>query len=74
MVFESLYHNEAAAAVHADLNDRDQTVTLKEPLRETPGPDTGDPTRLPVLSAVLAGAGGAALLLNRRRKKLKDNR
>ena len=74
VVFESLYHNEAAAAVHADLNDRDQTVTLKEPLRETPGPDTGDPTRLPVLSAVLAGAGGAALLLNSRRKKLKDNR
>lgn len=43
VVFEDLYHDGIKVASHADLNDKDQTVTVKTP-EPTPTPETPTPT------------------------------
>ena len=43
VVFEELYHDGIKVASHADLNDKDQTVTVKTP-EPTPTPETPTPT------------------------------
>lgn len=68
VVFENVYHEDVEIAVHADINDEGQTVTVTPPL--TP-PDTGDHS-LPIwgwLTVGLLAAAGAAVLILRKKKQ-----
>ena len=53
VVFEDLYHDGTKVASHADLNDKDQTVTFKTPEptpTPTPEPEEPTPTETPTPS------------------------
>ena len=53
VVFEDLYHDGTKVASHADLNDKDQTVTFKTPEptpTPTPEPEEPIPTETPTPS------------------------
>lgn len=73
VVFESLYHDNVEIAVHADLKDKGQTVTIVPPAPKTP--KTSDNRNLGTwigLGGVGLGAGIAALLLKLKMKKDED--
>lgn len=73
VVFESLYRDNVEIAVHADLKDRGQTVTIVPPAPKTP--KTSDNRNLGTwigLGGVGLGAGIAALLLKLKMKKDED--
>lgn len=73
VVFESLYRNNVEIAVHADLKDKGQTVTIVPPVPKTP--KTSDNRNLGTwigLGGVGLGAGIAALLLKLKMKKDED--
>ena len=70
VVFESLYRDNVEIAVHADLKDKGQTVTIVPP-----APKTSDNRNLGTwigLGGVGLGAGIAALLLKLKMKKDED--
>ena len=73
IVFESMYRDNAEIAVHADLKDKGQTVTIVPPATKTP--KTSDNRNLGTwlgLGGVGLGAGVAALLLKLKMKKDED--
>jgi len=73
VVFESLYRDNVEIAVHADLKDKGQTVTIFPPAPKTP--KTSDNRNLGTwigLGGVGLGAGIAALLLKLKMKKDED--
>lgn len=73
VVFESLYRDNIEIAVHADLKDKGQTVTIVPPAPKTP--KTSDNRNLGTwigLGGVGLGAGIAALLLKLKMKKDED--
>lgn len=73
VVFESLYRDNVEIAVHADLKDKGQTVTVVPPTPKTP--KTSDNRNLGTwigLGGVGLGAGIAALLLKLKMKKDED--
>lgn len=73
VVFESLYRDNVEIAVHADLKDKGQTVTIVPPAPKTP--KTSDNRNLGTwigLGGVGLGAGIAALLLKLKMKKDED--
>lgn len=73
VVFESLYRDNVEIAVHADLKDKGQTVTIVPPTPKTP--KTSDNRNLGTwigLGGVGLGAGIAALLLKLKMKKDED--
>ena len=73
VVFESLYRDNVEIAVHADLKDKGQTVTIVPPAPKTP--KTSDNRNLGTwigLGGVGLGAGIAALLLKLKIKKDED--
>ena len=73
VVFESLYRDNVEIAVHADLKDKGQTVTVVLPTPKTP--KTSDNRNLGTwigLGGVGLGAGIAALLLKLKMKKDED--
>ena len=73
VVFETLYRDNVEIAVHADLRDKGQTVTIVPPTPKTP--KTSDNRNLGTwigLGGVGLGAGIAALLLKLKMKKDED--
>lgn len=73
VVFETLYRDNVEIAVHADLKDKGQTVTIVPPAPKTP--KTSDNRNLGTwigLGGVGLGAGIAALLLKLKMKKDED--
>ena len=73
VVFEALYRDGVEIAVHADLKDKGQTVTIVPPTPKTP--KTSDNRNLGTwigLGGVGLGAGIAALLLKLKMKKDED--
>ena len=73
VVFEFLYRDNVEIAVHADLKDKGQTVTIVPPATKTP--KTSDNRNLGTwigLGGVGLGAGIAALLLKLKMKKDED--
>lgn len=73
VVFESMYRDNAEIAVHANLKDKEQTVTIVPPTPKTP--KTSDNRNLGTwigLGGVGLGAGVAALLLKLKMKKDED--
>lgn len=73
VVFESLYRDNIEIAVHADLKDKGQTVTIVPPAPKTP--KTSDNRNFGTwigLGGVGLGAGIAALLLKLKMKKDED--
>lgn len=73
VVFESLYRDKVEIAVHDDLKDKGQTVTVVPPTPKTP--KTSDNRNLGTwigLGGVGLGAGIAALLLKLKMKKDED--
>ena len=73
VAFESLYRDNVEIAVHADLKDKGQTVTIVPPAPKTP--KTSDNRNLGTwigLGGVGLGAGIAALLLKLKMKKDED--
>lgn len=73
VVFETLYRDGVEIAVHADLKDKGQTVTIVPPAPKTP--KTSDNRNLGTwigLGGVGLGAGIAALLLKLKMKKDED--
>ena len=73
VVFESMYRDNVEIAVHADLKDKGQTVTIVPPAPKTP--KTSDNRNLGTwigLGGVGLGAGVAALLLKLKMKKDED--
>ena len=75
VVFEDLYHNGIKVTSHADITDKDQSITYpKKPEPPVNVPQTGDTTHL-LVYAGLAAASIAAVttLLIRRRKKHDDD-
>lgn len=73
VVFESMYRDNIEIAVHADLKDKGQTVTVVPPTPKTP--KTSDNRNLGTwigLGGVGLGAGIAALLLKLKMKKDED--
>ena len=77
VVFETLYREGVEVAIHADINDSAQTVSIVKPPAPKPTPKsdmpkTGDSTRLGVLALVAGVAAGclvALLILKRQRNK-----
>lgn len=74
VVFETLYHDGTEIAVHADIDDKDQTVTIY-PQPEPEKPQTGDNSNLGFyigLGSVAVG-GLIAFLIIKFKKKDEDN-
>ena len=80
VVFESLYREGVEIATHTDLKDKDQTVTITVPEKETPKrkttPKTGDDRNYGTLiglgAVALGGAIGACILYFRKKKDEDD--
>ena len=74
VVFETLYRDETEIAVHADIEDKDQTVTI-HPQPEPEKPQTGDNSNLGFwigLGSVAVG-GLIAFLIIKFKKKDEDD-
>lgn len=67
VVFESLYREDIPIAVHADLEDQEQTVTVQIPPSDSP--QTGDAShmRLWIVLSGISGVSGVLLIFSRRR-------
>ena len=72
VAFETLYEGDVEVAAHADLEDADQTVLLKQPPKGhiPPGPGTGDPAAAASWAAAAALAGALLLSVQAKRKGL----
>ena len=72
VAFETLYEGDVEVAAHADLEDADQTVLLKQPPKGhiPPGPGTGDPAAAASWAAAAALAGALLLAVQAKRKGL----
>ena len=81
VVFEDLYHAEKKVTSHADLNDQNQAVLLKQPStpqtvtptpssgKSTTTPKTGDSSNMALWGILLAAAAAACgFVLFRKRK------
>ena len=80
VVFETLYRGDNEIAVHTDINDTDQTVTIRPvPVIPPPTiniPKTGDETNLSLwlsIGAVAVGAVISFLIIRFRRKDEDDD-
>lgn len=74
VVFETLYHEGTEIAVHADIDDKDQTVTI-HPQPEPEKPQTGDDSNLGFyigLGSVAVGGLIAFLIITFKRKDEDD--
>ena len=74
VVFETLYRDETKIAVHADIDDKDQTVTI-HPQPEPEKPQTGDDSNLGFyigLGSVAVGGLIAFLIIKFKRKDEDD--
>ncbi len=73
VAYETVYHEGIEVAVHKDLSDEDQTVTVVPPQDH---PKTGDVTGFwiwaLIFCAAIATAVGALTLMNKKRKKDKN--
>lgn len=74
VVMENVYYKDKLVAVHADLEDKDQTVTYSVPEKEQEQPKakTGDKSPVEALLVIAAGAGamlGIALYLRKKDSK-----
>lgn len=74
VVFETLYRDETEIAVHADIDDKDQTVTI-HPQPEPEKPQTGDDSNLGFYIALgsVAVGGLIAFLIIKFKKKDEDD-
>ena len=76
VVFETLYRDNVEIAVHADIEDEGQTVTINVPAPEKPSvPKTGDDSSI-ALWIALAGAsavGIASTIISFRKKRKKED-
>lgn len=73
VVFEDLYHNGIKITSHADINDKEQSITYpKAPVTHVP--QTGDSTHLLLYAgiALAALAAAAAIIMRSRRKHNND--
>ena len=69
VVFESVFYNDLEVAVHADIEDEDQTVTFGQPPAEH-SPKTGDDLpMIPIIALLAASAAGITAALIRRKHK-----
>lgn len=72
VVFETLYRDNVEIAVHADINDEGQTVTIKAPEKHK-SPKTSDDSNVGILIAVAVvstlGIGGTLYAMKHRKKK-----
>lgn len=68
VIFEELYHDGKLIALHADIDDKGQTISL--PPYTPDAPKTGDatPVKAVMVLAVISLAGIACLILMRKRK------
>ena len=77
VVFESLYRDGVEIAVHADIEDGGQTVTITPPEPQVPEiPQTGDNSNLGFwlgLGAVALGGLVATAIILMKKKKDDDN-
>jgi len=77
VVFETLYRDNVEIAVHADLEDEGQTVTINVPVSEKPStPKTGDDRNYSFwigLGFIAIGGAVAAVILKIKAKKDEDN-
>lgn len=75
VVFEDLYHNGIKVTSHADITDKDQSITYpKKPKPPVNVPQTGDTTHLLAYAGLAAASiAGAITLLIRRRRKHDDD-
>lgn len=70
VVFESLYREDIPIAVHADLEDPEQTVTVQvPPPSPSDSPQTGDTSHIWLWLALSAASGAAIILLSVRRRR-----
>ncbi len=68
VVMENVYYKDKLVAVHADLEDKDQTVTYSVPEKEQPKAKTGDKSPVEALAVIALGTGtmlGIALYLRK---------
>ena len=72
VVFEDLYHNGIKVTSHADINDKEQSITYPE---KPSVPQTGDETNLLLYAGIALGSAAAlaGLLLRRKHSKLTDS-
>lgn len=71
VAFEEVYENDRLIAVHADINDKDQTVEFPE------NPNTGDTFHVGLWAALMAASGStaaAAVWFTKRRKRAAEAR
>ncbi len=74
VVFESLYRDDVEIAVHADIEDKGQTVKITPPVPDVP--QTGDDSNLGFwigLGAVAVGGAVASAIILMKKKKDDDN-
>ena len=74
VVFESLYRDDVEIAVHADIEDKGQTVKITPPVPDVP--QTGDDSHLGFwigLGAVAVGGAVASAIILMKKKKDDDN-
>lgn len=71
VVFEDLYHNGIKITSHADINDKDQSITYPE---KPSVPQTGDNFNLMLYAGLALGSAAAlAFAVRRRRKNASDD-
>ena len=83
MAFETLFHNGEVIAVHADITDKGQTVTVEHPEEpEQPAPEPDKPqgttygktgvSTMPIVAGIvllIAAAGGTTFCAHRLHRK-----
>ena len=75
VVFENLYKESTQIAVHADINDEGQTVSLESD-KPPASPKTGDDMKLFILFALMIAAGASATAVRAisRKKRIKEEK
>ena len=75
VVFENLYKDSTEIAVHADIDDEGQTVSLESD-KPPASPKTGDDMKLFILFALMIAAGAAATAVRAisRKKRIKEEK
>lgn len=68
VVFETVYREDVPIAIHADLEDAEQTVTVQVP-PPSDSPQTGDISHMRLWMALTAVSGAAVILLIVRRRR-----
>ena len=75
VVFENLYKDSTQIAVHADIDDKGQTVSLESD-KPPASPKTGDDMKLFILFALMIAAGASATAVRAisRKKRIKEEK